>query len=79
VDDLIKDATFTESSIASFAKLVANGTLKMEDVPENVRNTDAFIQAASTAPGQKADEPKIYMMKDEDGVEHAYIYDAARG
>lgn len=79
VDDLIKDATFTESSIASFAKLVANGTLKMEDVPENVRNTDAFIQAASKAPGQKADEPKIYMMNDEDGVEHAYIYDAARG
>lgn len=51
-EQVIPLPTFQESTIASFANLVAQGKLGYDDVPENIRNTDTFINsfASSTTP-----------------------------
>jgi hypothetical protein len=49
VQETYPEATFTESTIANYASLVAQGKLNIDDIPADVRGNDAFISALEKA------------------------------
>lgn len=57
VDQIIEQPTFAEAAISNYATLVAQGKLDIKDVPDQVKNTEAFVDMLVSTPfSEKKDE-----------------------